>query len=220
MSSPLVVVESVWKAYRPGLWVLRDISFEAYPGDFIVIVGANGTGKTTLLKIITGLLRPSRGRVLVCGSEPWDIKAKKCIGAIMHSNFLYEELTVLENLQLYAGLNNAVVDNPEELDVAEKLGVNQYINELVSWLSFGWRRRSDIVRALLHNPRVIVIDEPFTGLDKNASRSLLNVMEEVVEKGSTMIVTTPKGEEEVVSRASRVALIRDGSLEWLKNRRD
>ncbi len=216
MDSQRVVVEDVWKAYRPGLWVLRGISFEVYPGDFVAIVGANGSGKTTLLKIITGLLRPSRGKVLVCGHEPWDIRAKRCIGAIMHDNFLYEELTVSENLRLYGGLNGVAIDSSKSSNIAEKLEVNKYMDALVMWLSFGWRRRSDIVRALLHSPKVVVIDEPFTGLDKNASRSLLSLIESLVEEGSSVIVTTPKGEEEVISRANRVAVIKEGLLEWVK----
>jgi ABC-type multidrug transport system ATPase subunit len=211
VGEPLVRVENLWKAYRPRVWVLRGVNLTVDGGELVVVVGPNGSGKTTLLKIISGLLRPTRGVVRVCGHEPWSSEAKRCRGVVMHWSFLYDELTVQENLQLYTALHGARY-NPREDSVARSLGLDRRLSELAGWLSFGWRRRADLARALSHKPKLLIVDEPLTGLDPSASRVLLEILKAYVDGGGSVIAATPKGEEELLNIATRVYELQDGRL--------
>lgn len=210
-AEPLVEAVDLWKAYRPRVWVLRGVNLRVYPGEMVAIVGPNGSGKTTLLKILAGLLRPTRGRVRVCGHEPWSLEAKKCRGVVMHWSFLYDELTVEENLTLYAALHSASY-RLEGDPTAEALEVTRRAGELAGWLSFGWRKRVDLVRSLAPKPRLLLLDEPLTGLDPAASSKLISLLRGFVASGGTVIAATPKGEPELVNAADRVYEIRNGIL--------
>ena len=208
-------MRDVWKAYRPGHWVLRGLDLEVGPGELIVVVGPNGSGKTTLLRIAAGLLRPSRGVVRVCGREPWSVEAKRCRGVVMHWSFLYDELTVAENLELYASLAGLKGYRPESDGAASALGLRERLGEPVGWLSFGWRKRSDLARALLGSPRLLLLDEPLTGLDSSAAARLLEMLKGFVEAGGAVVATTPKGEEELLRLATRAYRLSGGRLEPL-----
>jgi ABC-2 type transport system ATP-binding protein len=217
---PLVRVENLWKAYRPRAWVLRGVNFTVEPGEFVVITGPNGSGKTTLLKILAGLLRPTRGVVRICGYEPWSVNAKKCRGVVMHWSFLYDELTVYENLKLYSALHGSQYD-PLRDAVALKLGLSERLGELAGWLSFGWRKRADLARSLSPRPRLLLLDEPLTGLDPSASKMLVEILETYVKEGGSIIAATPKGEEELLNIATKIYELQNGRLvekKWHKSR--
>lgn len=209
---PLLEAKNVWKAYRPRDWVLRGVELVLGSGEFVVIVGPNGSGKTTFLKIVSGLLRPSRGEVRICGYKPWSLEAKRCRGVVMHWSFLYDELTVSENLQFYAALTNTRNYSPRRDELVSRLGLDKRLGQLVSWLSFGWRKRTDLVRALLGKPRLLVLDEPLTGLDPSASARLLESLRSYVDRGGAVLAATPKGEEELLKSATRVYDLVDGRL--------
>jgi len=211
-NEPLLVARNVWKAYRPRSWVLRGVDLVLGSGEFAVIVGPNGSGKTTFLKIVSGLLRPSRGEVRVCGYRPWSIEAKKCRGVVMHWSFLYDELTVAENLGFYAALASEKRYDPRRDRLVSALGLDKRLNQLASWLSFGWRKRTDLARALLGKPRLLVLDEPLTGLDPGASTRLLESLRDYVRRGGAVLAATPKGEEELLKSATRVYDLVDGKL--------
>lgn len=199
--NPLVFVEDVWKSYGKG-WVLRGVSLALGEGVSAFIVGPNGSGKTTLLKIIGGLIHPSRGRVLVGGVKPQSREAKRMIGIVHHSPVLYDELTVEENLRYYARLYGIDEYNVKDDEVARLLGVDRYAGVRVGSLSFGWRRRVDVVRALIHRPRLLLVDEPFTGLDEEASEALSNLINSLVEDGVTAILTSPRPGDSSMVRAT------------------
>ncbi len=175
-------------------------------------MGPNGSGKTTLLRILAGLLRPSRGVVRVCGAEPWSRAAKACRGVVLHHAVLYDELTVEENLRLYAALAGLRGYDPRRDDVVARLGLLDKLGVPAGWLSFGWRRRADIARALVHRPRVILIDEPFTGLDEEAVRALADVIELMRERGAAVLMTAPRAEGALASLATRVYELAGGRL--------
>ncbi|MCE4624996.1 MAG: heme ABC exporter ATP-binding protein CcmA [Desulfurococcales archaeon] len=192
----LVKAEDVWKRYTiDGPWVLQGVSIEASPGDMIAVVGSNGSGKTTLIKILAGLIRPSRGRVLIDGHNAGSIEAKRILGLVLHTSTLYPTLTVRENLQLYADLYGVRNYDPSSDPVVETLGLSRVLDQPVYSLSFGWRKRADLVRSLLHKPKVLLLDEPFTGLDERGVEDLLAILEEHTLKGGAVIATSPRGSD-------------------------
>ncbi len=210
--APVLEARNIWKAYRPRDWVLRGIDLTINTSDFVVIVGPNGSGKTTFLKIVSGLLRPSKGDIKICGHKPWSIEAKKCRGVVMHWSFLYDELTVAENLSFYATLSGIQKYAPYRDKIVHTLGLNKRLHQLVAWLSFGWRKRTDLARSLLGEPKLLILDEPLTGLDPDASTRLLESLRDYVDKGGAILAATPKGEEELLKSATRVYELANGKL--------
>jgi len=161
----------LWKRYREGgPWVLAGLDLVVEPGEAVAVVGANGSGKTTLLRIAAGLLHASKGTVLVYGHKAGSVAARRVTGAVLHHSLLYDDLTVAENLEYYAGLYDVEDYDPARDPNVEALGLQRYLHARARELSFGWRRRADLARALLHGPRLILIDEPFTGLDDRGVR--------------------------------------------------
>src|SRR5256712_11751218 len=140
---------------------LDEISFTVQPGQTLAIFGPNGAGKTTLLKVLAGLIQPQRGRAEVAGG-------RRAIGWIGHQPQLYAPLTVRENLRFWASLYGVSV--PGEL--LSRLGLEEHADRPVRALSRGLVQRVAIARALLHDPTVLLLDEPFTGLDRVAAEAL------------------------------------------------
>lgn len=214
-----IALEGVWKTYGRG-WVIRGVSARFAAGDFVALVGDNGSGKTTLLKIMAGLLKPTRGKVLIFGESPfsgdWSYKSK--VGVAMHDSLLYDELTVLENLNFHAKLRG--YEDFRESEMARRafkeFGLEAYLNARAAFLSHGWRKRADIVRALIGDPEVLLLDEPLSGLDEKALKtisSLLASLERV-----TVVITSPSREPlQSLLEAGvnvKVVTVRDGVLVW------
>ncbi len=171
-------LENIWKRYG-GRWVLKGVELEVNESTVMCIYGENGVGKTTLLKIVAGLVAPTKGRVLINGSS--DRRFRNSLqGVLLHENILYEELTVEENItyysRLYGDVDQDLIDK-----LVDVLGLKSYWRTRVGALSYGWRKRANIVRAFINNPRVLLLDEPFTGLDINAYRNLLEIIMNVSE---------------------------------------
>ena len=170
--SQAVQLQGVTKNY--GLIpALRDINIEVSLGDFVAFLGPNGAGKSTLLKIVAGQISPSSGLVQVMGCDvqksPEEVKS--LVGLVGHRSFMYDELTVDENLRFYGKFYAA---SPEDFDrVIDATAMERWRNTKARHLSFGLRKRADIARAMLGNPRVLVLDELFSGLDVDASELLV-----------------------------------------------
>ncbi len=211
---PIARLEGVWKRFegQPS-WVLRGVSMTVRPGELVLVMGRNGTGKTTLLKIMAGLVEPSRGRVLIGGLQPGSTQARMMLGVVLHHPLVYDELTVQENLSYYAGLYGVYGYEPRRDEVAEALGVTRVLGARVSSLSFGWRRRVDIVRALIHRPRILLLDEPTTGLDDDTVESLLDMTVELSKRGVAVVSTSPRRLDSALERGYRGLEVVDGRLE-------
>lgn len=208
----LVEARDVWKRYREGGdWVLRGLSLAVEPGDRVGIAGANGSGKTTLLRIISGLLHPSRGEVLVGGAPARSARARAMMGVVLHNSFLYDELSVRENLEYYSVLYGVEYD-PEGDPIVERLGLARYLDRPARELSFGWRRRADIARALLHRPRILLIDEPFTGLDEDGATGLAGLLRELSRGGVSIIATSPRASDLALLEPTILYRLREGVL--------
>ena len=172
--------------------VLRGLDFHVEPGEFVALLGPNGAGKTTFLRILASLSRPSMGIVTVAGfALPAQSAAvRRRLGVVSHQPLLYEDLTARENLLFYARIYNIPNPSGRIEEVLEMVGLSSRHGDLVRTFSRGMQQRLAIGRAVLHNPDVILFDEPYTGLDQDASAMLDTVLKEVAARGRTVVMTS------------------------------
>ncbi len=205
-----VAVDKVWKFYG-DYPALRDIRLEAAPGTCLALIGRNGAGKTTLLRIIAGFSRPGRGEIRIFGSRPRETETRRQTGFIGHGISVYDELSALENLTLYGklyGLPDPVRTAREWL---ERAGLSRVANGLVREFSRGMRQRLAVARAFLHNPKVLLLDEPFTALDDKAIAVLQGLLRDALAEGRTIVMSTHQLRE-ALELASHVALLARGQV--------
>lgn len=189
------------------------LDLEVGRGEFVAIFGPNGAGKTTLLKLLCGLLRPTSGDISLLGrslrKDP--SAARRRMGYIAHSSFLYGGLTARENLDFYARLCG--VPSPAERlsRLMERVGLSSRAADPVRTFSRGMLQRLSIARALLNSPELLFLDEPYTGLDREASGILGGLLQEIRQRNGTVILVT-HNLERGISLASRVLLMSRGRL--------
>ena len=184
-------------------------------GEFYALLGPNGAGKTTTLRIVAGLLRPDAGTVSVLGidalAEP--IEAKRLIAWVSDEPMIYDKLTPFEYLEFVAGLwsMDAAVAEARARELIEWLGLGPHAHERCQSFSKGMRQKVALAGALVHEPRLLILDEPLTGLDAGAARQVKDVLTERVRGGATVIMTTHI--LEVAERmAERIGIIDKGRL--------
>ena len=172
--------------------VLRGLDFEVQPGEFVALLGPNGAGKTTFLRILASLSRPSLGSVMVAGYQlPNEAAAVRTrLGVVSHLPLLYGDLTADENLRFYGRMYNINALDARITEVLEMVGLENRRRDLVRTYSRGMQQRLAIGRAVLHNPEVMLFDEPYTGLDQDASSMLDEVLKTVAAKGRTVVMTS------------------------------
>lgn len=189
--SPAINLAGVCKSFGSRA-VLKAISFQLTAGQGLSICGANAAGKTTLLKIIAGLLQPGDGEVELCGFNirHQAHKIKPLVGAIFHKSMLYPQLTVAENLRFFARLYGVKNTEARIEELLEQAGLTPYRYDSAGILSRGMTQRLAIARALIHRPIVLLADEPFTGLDTDASKHLVTILRSFKGEGGTIVMTT------------------------------
>ncbi|MFZ6030476.1 MAG: heme ABC exporter ATP-binding protein CcmA [Chloroflexota bacterium] len=172
--------------------VLRGLDFYAEPGEFVALLGPNGAGKTTFLRILASLARPSLGSVRVAGHElpQQAAQVRRLLGVVSHQPLLYGDLTAEENLRFYARLYNLADEDRRVAEVLERVGLAARRRDLVRTFSRGMQQRLAIGRAVLHDPEVMLFDEPHTGLDQDACNMLDAVLREVAARGRTVVMTS------------------------------
>jgi heme exporter protein A len=172
--------------------VLRGVDFDVQPGEFVALLGPNGAGKTTFLRILASLSRPSLGEVKVAGyrlpNEAASVRAR--LGVVSHMPLLYGDLSAEENLRFYGRMYGIVELEPRITEVLEMVGLDMRRRDLVRTFSRGMQQRLAIGRAVLHDPEVMLFDEPYTGLDQDASTMLDEVLKTVAAKGRTVVMTS------------------------------
>ena len=205
-------IEGVFKYYG-DFAALRDIGLRVEPGSTVALLGRNGAGKTTLLRIIAGLSKPSEGYVRIFGSNVRDDSARRRIGVLGHGISLYEELSAFENLTIFAKLYG--LERPRESagQWLERTGLDRVRDGLVREFSRGMRQRLAVARAFIHDPEVLLFDEPFTALDDRAIAVLQNLLSDAHDRGRTIIMSTHQLKEALVL-ATHVALIRRGEIAY------
>ncbi len=210
-------IEGVWKYYG-DFAALRDIALRIAPGSTVALLGRNGAGKTTLLRIIGGLSKPSLGSVKIQGAETRQETNRRRIGILGHGISLYDELSATENLMLFARLYG--LDNPRKRAHAwlERTGLERVGDGLVREFSRGMRQRLAVARAFLHDPEVLLFDEPFTALDDRAIAVLQSLLAEAHAAGRTIVMSTHQLRE-ALELATHVALLQRGQIAYTGERR-
>ncbi len=207
--SPVIEMDGVVKAfdYTP---VLRGIDLRVRRGAAIALLGANGSGKTTLLRLIATLTRPTRGVVSLFGAPAVPApQLRRRIGLLPHESLLYESLTVEENLRFFAGLYGLPPRHAG--DVLARAGLAGLAGRRARVLSRGQRQQVNLARALLHGPELLILDEPYTGLDVGACERLTASLREGTA-GERTIIFTSHDLAEVRALATGVAVLLDGRL--------
>ena len=168
------------------------IDFELKQGEFLTVFGPNGAGKTTLIKILAGLTRPSSGTAKVAGFDVAEghPEMRKEIGIISHATALYADLTPLENLIFFARMHGLEQPEDRALKVIEEVGLSPRRNDRVRTFSRGMLQRLSIARAVLHDPAILFLDEPFTGLDLHATNVLKEHLQRLHDRHRTILMTT------------------------------
>lgn len=185
---------------------LLDLSLIVEPGQRLLLLGPNGAGKSTFIRIFAGLMRPTTGKALIAGQPARLSRAQ--VGVVSHATFLYDELTTAENLRLYGELYGVPHPQDRAMHLLERVGIPHLWDVQVGRLSRGQQQRVTIARALLHEPEVLLLDEPDTGLDVAAFELLERL---VLDAHQTAVLTT----HNLVSGlrlANRVAVLSKGRL--------
>ena len=210
----MINVKSVSKSFGMKE-VLRDINLDIEPGEFTAIVGPNGSGKSTLLRIISPLLRPNSGQVTVAGLD-LNTKAhtvRQILGVVSHHTLLYDNLTAYENLLFYAHLYS-ITDYATRINmVLDKVNLTDSKDTLVRTYSHGMQQRLSIARAILHNPRVILFDEPHTGLDQTNSIILDKILQSRSAAGNTVMLIT-HDIKHALALCDKIVVLHKGKVEY------
>ena len=209
-STSAVAIEGVWKFFG-DYPALRDISFDVAGGACLALLGRNGAGKTTLLRILGGLSKPAKGRVTLLGQDARAEITRKRIGLLGHGIGVYEELSAYENLRLFARLYGIEDPRKTAMEWLERTGLDRVSDGLVREFSRGMRQRLAVARAFLHNPALLLLDEPFTALDDRAIKVLQDLLKGALTEGRTIIMSTHQLRE-ALELATDVALINRGRL--------
>jgi ABC-2 type transport system ATP-binding protein len=204
-----ITVNSVSKSYKSQK-ALNNISFSADKGQIIGFLGPNGAGKSTMMKIITGYIKPNSGEVFVDEIDVLKnpIAAQKVIGYLPEHNPLYAEMYVREYLQFQAAIYKVAKSQIE--DCIEKVGLSLEVNKKIHQLSKGYQQRVGIAAAILHNPKVLILDEPTTGLDPNQIIEIRALIQELGKNKTVLFSTHIMQEVEAV--CDRVIIIKKGEI--------
>jgi len=208
--TPAVETNGLWNFYG-DYPALRNITLHADPGSCLALIGRNGAGKTTLLRTIAGFSRPGKGAVRIFGTGPREATTRTRMGFIGHGISVYDELSALENLTLYARLYQLPDPRAAALHWLDRTGLSKVQNGLVREFSRGMRQRLAVARAFLHDPEVLLLDEPFTALDDRAIALLQTVLREALAAGKTIVMSTHQLRE-ALELATHVALLQRGQI--------
>ena len=205
-----IAADGVWK-YFGDYPALRGATLAAPAGACVALLGRNGAGKTTLLRILANLSRPSKGEVTVFGEASHNEAVRARIGYLGHGIGVYDDLTAFENLILFGQLMN-VPDTKAAADAAlERVGLTRVRDGYAREFSRGMRQRLAVARAFLHNPEILLLDEPFTSLDDRAIAVLHELMRDAIAKGVTIVMSTHQIRE-AMELATQVALLERGKI--------
>jgi ABC-2 type transport system ATP-binding protein len=210
MSEAVITTQGLTKKFG-DFTAVDGVTFSVNAGEVVGYLGPNGSGKTTTMRMLLGLLLPSAGEGQVLG---YDIvrqseQVRQRVGYMSQKFALYHELTVGENLAFYAGVYG-IRDRRRLVEVLDLVGLSAMAGERVGALSTGWRQRLALGTAIVHQPRLLFLDEPTSGVDPNARRAFWDLIYTVVEQGVTALVTTHYMDE--AEYCGRVGIMRDGKL--------
>lgn len=216
MAEPVIITEKLTKKFGDFI-ATNQITFEVHKGEIFGFLGANGAGKTTAMRMLCGLSVPTSGMATIAGFDIYKQteEIKKHIGYMSQKFSLYEDLTVLENIRFFGGiyrLSNAQIRNKSE-ELISLLGLKQEANKLVASLPLGWKQKLSFSVAVMHDPKIVFLDEPTGGVDPVTRRQFWDLIYEATSKGITVFVTTHYMDE--AEYCDRISIMVDGKLEAL-----
>ncbi|MFB3160486.1 ABC transporter ATP-binding protein [Neobacillus sp. 179-J 1A1 HS] len=193
--------------------ILRGIDLSITQGETVAILGPNGAGKSTLLKVLATLIKPTSGLVKVNGLDlkKDHIEVKKMFGYLPHSSLLYDHYTPLENLVFFGNLYGVKDVENRARKLVNEVGLSFFINEPVKNFSRGMIQRIAIARAIIHEPKIMLLDEPHTGLDQGAITILNNVVLSMKEKGCTTLMVTHDFKQ-AAAICDRIIIVKNGKI--------
>ncbi|OGO01633.1 MAG: heme ABC exporter, ATP-binding protein CcmA [Chloroflexi bacterium RBG_13_52_14] len=217
--SSAIEVKSLTKAFGKQL-ALREVDLQVKRGAFLTLFGPNGAGKTTLIKVLATLLRPTTGIVRICGLDlsEYSIDIRREIGLVSHQPLLYDDLTAYENLQFWGRMYDVQHLAERIHNLVAMVGLSSRLHDRVRTFSRGMQQRISIVRALIHNPSVILLDEPETGLDRYASSMLKEILQSLNAEGRTVVMTT-HNLETGLEMGNEVAILAGGRVVYQEPKR-
>ncbi len=186
MPAPAIAVSNVVKQFG-RFAALRGVTAEFDPGRFHTILGDNGAGKTTLLRALAGLAQPTRGEISIFGQSPRD--ACRDLGYMAHPSLLYDEMSGMENLRYFAGLYGIEGDEPCAAAI-RAVRLDPELTRPVGQYSQGMRQRMSLARAILHDPKVLLLDEPFSNVDVHSAAEMVGLLKGMRDAGKTIFVVT------------------------------
>ncbi len=214
-----LVIKNLKKRFH-DVWAVKDFSLELTAGEIFVLLGPNGAGKTTTLKLIAGLLHPTEGKINIEGIDLQkdSIKAKSLTGYVPDEPFIYNKLTGREFINFVAGIYNIKKENYEKRmeELFTKLEIGDWIDEFSETYSHGMKQKVIMCQLFLHNPDIILIDEPLVGLDPKSSKTIREIFFELKEEGKTLFICTHtlSFAKEI---ATRIGIISAGELKFVGN---
>ncbi|WP_419956172.1 ABC transporter ATP-binding protein [Neobacillus niacini] len=193
--------------------ILRGIDLSITQGETVAILGPNGAGKSTLLKVLATLIKPTSGLVKINGLDlkKDHIEVKKLFGYLPHSSLLYDHYTPLENLVFFGDLYGVKDVEKRARNLVNEVGLSFFINEPVKNFSRGMIQRIAIARAIIHEPKIMLLDEPHTGLDQGAISILNNVILSMKEKGCTTLMVTHDFKQ-AAAICDRIIIVKNGKI--------
>ncbi|MBN8579770.1 MAG: ABC transporter ATP-binding protein [Anaerolineae bacterium] len=210
MTEPVITVQNLTRRF--GDFVAVDhINFEVGKGEIVGYLGPNGSGKTTTIRMLLGLLQPSDGKATVLGydvhKQSEEVRAR--VGYMSQKFAIYDDLTTYENLTFYGGVYG-ITDKARIKQTLELVGLSGHEHTLTRDLSTGWRQRLSLGIAMVHEPKLLFLDEPTSGVDPTARRAFWDLIYQLAEEGVTILVTTHYMDE--AEYCERVGVMRDGKL--------
>jgi heme exporter protein A len=209
---PMIETQELCKSFGPHVALAGvDLSVEA--GEFVTLMGPNGAGKTTLLRVLATLARPTSGTVRIAGLDPLKAgeQVRRQIGFLSHRTLLYDDLSAEQNLRFYSQIYDLDKGADRVEALLKQVGLAGRRHDLVRTFSRGMQQRLSVARAVLHQPAVLLLDEPYTGLDPDAAQVLTDLLGELAEDGATVLLTT-HNLERALTTGRRVVVLSRGRL--------
>ena len=210
-SSPAIEAIALTRTFGRRV-ALRELTFQVHDGECLALFGPNGAGKTTLLRVLAGLLRPTRGKARVAGVDlPGGGESRAVVGLISHQTMLYAALTALENVEFAARLYGVPSPRDAAHRALARMRLAERADSPVRSLSRGMQQRVSIARAIVHDPRVVLLDEPYTGLDEAGASALSDALRSLRSGGAALVLVTHHLSEGL-ALATHTAIMRDGQF--------